>query len=323
MSDVEFNINIPTLTIAIPTYNRPIAIQEQIRLLLPQLNEKVALVVYDNCSEPPVHSYFTDLELKKITIIRNKVNVGADANIARCFENCNTKWLWTLSDDDLVKKDAVETILKEIKNRSDALFICFWEKKKFETHNFTDLADKFKDGSVYCDSFTMSKCLYNMSKLKYSLIDYYSNISSMVGTLILVLKYVEQNNFGTCVYSEKGIIDSWNVDVGWNYEKFIYRSFIFLDAFGTKYNQRYQRNLFIGHHVTNYNLMLLDRKSSNVSHIQRLRLLKNIISNQGLLNALRYTPINLINVTVMLLAHYKLFFWAPYFITKFRQLLKR
>ena len=312
----NFGIEKQLLTIGIPTYNRPEEIKKQVRLLLPQLDECVHLVVYDNCSDTPIKSYFTDNELSKFTLIRNKVNVGGDANIARCFENCTTKWLWTLSDDDFVREDAVLTILNEISNKKDALFICFWEKDAFETRDFKELAIKFKSASVYCDSFTMTRCLYNMSKLKYSLIDYYANISSMVGTMILVLKYVERNNTGTCFYSNKSIIENWNEDVGWSYERFIYRSFLFLDAFGTKYNKEYQKTLFIGLHSTNYSLMLLDRKSSGINHRQRLRLFKYIVSNQGFFNAIRYTSSGYLRVFIKLLAYYKIFSWIPNIIEK-------
>ena len=133
----------------------------------------------------------------------------------------------------------------------------------------------------------------------------------MVGTIILVLKYVECNKDAICIYSKKSIIENFNVDVGWNYQKFIYRSFLFLDAFGTKYNKEYQKTLFLGLHITNYNLMLLDRQSSRVTHKQRIRLFKYIVSNQGFFNALRYTPKWCFKTLLMLLAYYKLFSWLP------------
>ena len=51
------------LRITIPTYNRPDYIQRQIRDLLPQLQEGVSIVVYDNCSDIPVSTLFTKEEL--------------------------------------------------------------------------------------------------------------------------------------------------------------------------------------------------------------------------------------------------------------------
>ncbi|WP_316786220.1 glycosyltransferase family 2 protein [Pedobacter frigiditerrae] len=311
------------LTIAIPTYNRYDEVQTQVRLLLPQLSQQVNLVVYDNCSTIPISEYFSKEELLKFKLVRNKVNVGADANIARCFENCETTWLWTLSDDDFVKENAVETIIQQIESKREALFFCFWEKEDFETRNFEELSNKFKSGVVYCDSFTMSRCLYNMSMLKYSLIDYYANISSMVGTMILVLKYVEKNDSGNCIYLNKAIIEKWNEDVGWNYERFINRSFLFLDAFGTKYNKRYQKTLFIGHHITNYSLLLLDRKSSNVGQRQKLHLLKFIIGSQGLLNAIRYTPTMFFKALMMILSKNAFFTWIPFVLNKTIPLAKK
>ena len=106
----------PLLSITIPTYNRPNQIIKQIKRLLPQLNEYVQVTIYDNCSLHPVHLLFSDDDKKKIYIKRNKTNIGADANIAKCFEECETKWLWVLSDDDFVADDAINKVISQILN---------------------------------------------------------------------------------------------------------------------------------------------------------------------------------------------------------------
>ena len=94
------------LTICIPTYNRPQALNDQLQVLLPQLNNEVKLIVRDNNSNYDIKKLFPELNYDKFEYIRNDFNIGADANIARCMENCNTKWLWILGDDDLIKNNA-------------------------------------------------------------------------------------------------------------------------------------------------------------------------------------------------------------------------
>ncbi len=114
------------LTIAIPTYNRPEAIQKQVRNLLPQLREGVQLIVYDNASEIPVQSLFTEEEKRLFAIHRNPVNVGAEANICKCFEACcNSEWGFIPGDDDELYPDAVFRILKQMEKYPDAVFINF------------------------------------------------------------------------------------------------------------------------------------------------------------------------------------------------------
>ena len=281
------------LTIAIPTYNRPAQIQKQIRILLPQLSEQVCLVVYDNCSECPIKDMFTENELSQFTIIRNRVNVGCDANIARCFENCTTPWLWTLSDDDYVKDIAIEIALTEIRNNLEAVFINFWSDHYFKTIGFEELANKFKSARVYSNSFTMSICAYNMSKLRDSLQDYYNNLSSMMGTIILVLKYVQRHDRAFCIFTDKSTIIQFNAAVGWNYGHYILRTKLFMDSFKDESNRNYNKTLFLGYHKTNYLLLISNRRESNMSYSQRWRAFGQTIQGQGIFNALIFNPIYL------------------------------
>jgi glycosyltransferase involved in cell wall biosynthesis len=293
------------LTIAIPTYNRPKQVQTQVRLLLPQLNESLCLVIYDNCSDIAVQNLFTEDELSKFQIIRNRVNVGGDANIARCFENCTTKWLWTLSDDDLIKQNAVEIILNEINKNVEAVFINFNNNRHFKTVGFEDLAYKFRSDQIYSSSFTMSICVYNISKLHDSLIDYYNNLSSLVGTLIMVLRYVQRYDDSICIYTDATPVEHFNNEVGWNYGDYIRRNRLFIDALGGKGNAQLNKSLFIGCHKTSYNLIIWNRLESKMSYFDRWRAYHQIIRNQGIINALRYTPKRFIYTFLCLLLNTK------------------
>ncbi|OXA81438.1 Glycosyltransferase, GT2 family [Flavobacterium aquidurense] len=304
--DSKLQIDYPILTIGIPTYNRPGEIKKQVRLLLPQLNERVNLIVYDNHSNIPIESYFTSGELSKFTLIRNKVNVGGDANIARCFENCETKWLWTLSDDDYVRKDAVAFMLDIIDKKGDAVFLNFCKGVSFKTKGFDELINKFKCPTVFSSSFTMSSCLYDISKLQPSLQNYYTNLSSMVGTIILVLKYVQKNEDVICEFIDETLIDSYNDEVGWDYRTYIPRTRIFLEAFyDSKRNSLYNGTLFLGCHLTNYWLIANDRNKKKVSYIERCSLFILTLNNQGILNSFIYCPKTIVRLTLTLILDHK------------------
>ncbi|MBV1680226.1 glycosyltransferase [Bacteroides stercoris] len=278
--------NTKILTIAIPTYNRIEQIQKQVRLLLPQLVSEVKLVVYDNHSNIQVSDLFTELELEKFLIIRNRVNIGGDANIARCFENCETKWLWTLSDDDWVQKDAISKILYYIRSNQDKTFINFWSPVNYVTENSEQFLRFLSRGDIFCSSFTMSACVYNMEILRDDLYFYYRNLSSMVGTLIMLTKNIIRTN-GKCVWLNDLPIELGD-DVGWNYSDFINYSFLFTLAFGDVGRSNYCKNIFIGLYKTDYSLICINRASSNVTWKLRLGLFCKVSRHQGFFNALRY-----------------------------------
>lgn len=291
--------DIKILTIAIPTYNRIEQIQKQVRLLLPQLVSEVKLVVYDNHSDICISDLFTDDELRQFTIIRNNINIGGDANIARCFENCETKWLWTLSDDDWAQKGSIDKILKYIKQNQDKTFINFWSPVEYITENSEQLLRFLSRGDVFCSAFTMSACVYNMEILRDDLYFYYRNLSSMVGTLIMLIKNVIRTN-GKCVWLNDLPVEL-GADVGWNYGDFINYSFLFIYAFDKK--KVYKKNIFIGLYKTDYSLIAGNRLSSNISWIHRFSLFCKVSRMQGVFNALRYCTKEYIVCMILLLTN--------------------
>lgn len=214
------------LTIAIPTFNRHQLLEEQIKSIMPQIVNEVKVVVYDNCSFPPVMEIIGDLCAGKIQIFRNATNVGGDANICRCFENCDTEWLWVLSDDDIVKNNAINTILNTIKSNSDSVFINFKADSDYTTIGFEGFCRRKPN---YGAAFSISICLYNNFKLKPYLFYYYSYLSSCHGQLIVVLKYLEDND-DICSFIKDDIILRYT-PASWSKKEFIERLPIFLSAF--------------------------------------------------------------------------------------------
>jgi abequosyltransferase len=111
------------LTIAIPTYNRPEKVKNTVLRLIPQLGDHAQIMVIDNCSDVIIKDYLQqsipNLESEKVIIIRNKTNVGADGNFLKCFELCDTPYIWMLGDDDKPEKTAVQLIMSELKVYKD------------------------------------------------------------------------------------------------------------------------------------------------------------------------------------------------------------
>ena len=118
------------LTVAIPTYNRNAVLNDTLRALLPQMTDSCKLVILDNCSDVPVQSTASEV-LKSYPqvnyeILRHRYNIGGNANIMRCFEVCDTEWLWILSDDDTINDNSIRMIIETITTNGNCIYINFY-----------------------------------------------------------------------------------------------------------------------------------------------------------------------------------------------------
>ncbi len=114
-----------SITIAIPTYNRNEKLVANLQRLLPQLSTQKVVIV-DNLSDILVRdtlqsliATFSHIDIK---VYNNKTNVGIAANFLRCFEYCETEWMWLLSDDDPVCENAIEIIERDTHKYCDYHF---------------------------------------------------------------------------------------------------------------------------------------------------------------------------------------------------------
>jgi hypothetical protein len=87
------------------------------------------LLIVDNCSDVPVKEtlepWLQSLGATNVSIVRNATNLGSGANILRCLELCETRWLYCLGDDDLVAPDCINNIERTITAHRDALYLSF------------------------------------------------------------------------------------------------------------------------------------------------------------------------------------------------------
>lgn len=101
------------LTIAIPTYNGSKTISDMLNILLPQIDDRVEVIISDNCSTDNtadiIRKYLQ--KYKYIRYIRNKKNIGADRNFLQCMLLASGKFCMLLSDDDILVEGALTKIL--------------------------------------------------------------------------------------------------------------------------------------------------------------------------------------------------------------------
>jgi len=292
----------PILTIGIPTYNRPKNIVATVQALLPQIDERISLIVYDNCSDKPVSELFSDDEKAKFTIVRNRANIGGDANIAGVIYYAETKWVWDLGDDDVPTPDAIDIIMSQITLHPDALLFNFNTYKTGVTSNFVELADICKYRCMFSNLLFISSGIYNREKLLNDIVYYYMNLTSMIGQSIFILKHLERQDDKCYFLSEKIVhhsIDGIDEELGneikprikesqrrWSREVFIKRSSLIFDIFANK-RKVLDSTLFKGL-ALEYLKIILDPSEAEMTFWQRIKMFRYVMRIVGCYNLFRY-----------------------------------
>jgi len=201
------------LTIAIPTYNRNEILEKNIRLLLPQLSDECKLLIIDNNSDILVEETLTSVlsEFPEIDarIIRNRANIGAEANFLRCFEYCETEWLWILGDDDDVGEDAVKIILSTIREHQHLAFLNFYtEVRTYPVRTEKILArglNEFLEKLDFIGSIIfVSASVYNVNRIIPQIRWGYSMIIS--NAPLVAMLFMSLGNNELCLFSPKQIV---------------------------------------------------------------------------------------------------------------------
>ena len=141
------------LTIYIPSFRRPKALEQQILSILVQakalrcdestLHIIVRLNGYEeNCGQL---KFLLELESahKLLKITYNPYNIGGNANIALGFTSANPNgYLWILSDDDWIEADLLQRVLSHLKKENpDLLIIQELHKAECTTIYYADIKD--------------------------------------------------------------------------------------------------------------------------------------------------------------------------------------
>jgi len=204
------------LTVAIPTYNRPDKVLKTVNKLLPQLGVHAIIMVFDNCSDVNIAEFLKqnipDFDASIVQVIRHKVNIGPDANFARCFEYCDTPWIWTLSDDDDVMDNAIAIIVQEVERYKHKDLIGFnfnsncnlvGRKEPIIIGNIHDMSHKL---DFFGNWLFMATAVYNtqeyLKHLRFATWGAYTMVSQIVPAMVAISKNK------TLVLSEKTIANN-------------------------------------------------------------------------------------------------------------------
>ena len=202
------------LSVVIPTYNRPEALIRTLAAILPQARlYGIPVCIIDNACPVPVEGLmdsfpqFRDL----VKIIRNRVNVGGNANLCRCFELCESEWMWMLGDDDLPDENCLVKILDEIELLEEqCCFVNFSSTiynhpVSLNMDGLESLSKQVKTRRQASNLLFISAGIFHIPKCQKYLIEGYQNTYTCAPHLAIVFS-VLGNNAHSCRFSKSIIV---------------------------------------------------------------------------------------------------------------------
>lgn len=203
------------ITFAIPTKNRIDNLKENLRALVPQLDEDCTLLIIDNCSDKPIADEIDDVipsnRLFDFEIVRNSFDIGGNGNITRCFELCRTDWLFLIGDSKKVSNNIVTTLKRYMLQFPEATLINFYypSKEHSPRHKLTVTKGKLsfvKEMGSLGNIILVGNSLINMQKIK--TISYgYQYCFSNAPQFVIPLMNMNENS--VCILSPEKVIESF------------------------------------------------------------------------------------------------------------------
>jgi glycosyltransferase involved in cell wall biosynthesis len=104
----------PTITVAIPSFNKEKYIDRCLKGILAEKENIAKIILVDNCSEDKTFELAKKYE-PAIKCYRNETNLGMAGNWNRCIDLCQNEWLMIFHADDEMLPGAIAKYLEFIK----------------------------------------------------------------------------------------------------------------------------------------------------------------------------------------------------------------
>ncbi len=110
----------PKISVVLPTYNRPDYIVLSLRSILNQTYKNFEVIVLDDASTDNTDQVVTSFKDKRIVYVKNKKNMGYAANIKKGFNMAKGKYIFMISDDDILMSTTLFQELVNVMDRTNA-----------------------------------------------------------------------------------------------------------------------------------------------------------------------------------------------------------
>ena len=129
-------IEMPTISIGMPVYNRPELLKQAIDSLLNQTFKDFEILISDNASPNPLVQEMCEEYARRdprIRYVKQPTNIGAFNNLKYVYENCNSEYFMWAADDDLRENTFIERGVKALNaDSSKAAWFCELDGIKFD-----------------------------------------------------------------------------------------------------------------------------------------------------------------------------------------------
>lgn len=175
-------MNKPLLSICIPTYNREPYLKECLDSIVCQFNDpeiynQVEIIISDNASNDDTEKVAREYKKRfnNITYYRNNTNLGYDRNVQRVVYYAVGDFIWTLSDDELIRPDSLEYLFKIFFQYPEVSWICIDQFKELSEVN------EYRNGDDWLahNGLTggkISQNIYNKKYLPKDISRYFDNL---------------------------------------------------------------------------------------------------------------------------------------------------
>jgi glycosyltransferase involved in cell wall biosynthesis len=139
------------LIVYVPTYNRYVKLKNCLDIIAREMTgveNQVRVIVSNNCSTDQTRTYLDSLSYPWLQIQHNASNIGAAANISKCYRlEARADFIWTIGDDDYLMPGAISGLLSLIDQFPEADYI-FCNTKAFPTEQSAEIMQRYLDTAV-------------------------------------------------------------------------------------------------------------------------------------------------------------------------------
>ncbi len=123
----------PHLSICIATRNRAALLRETLDSIAAQVTDEVEVVIVDGASTDETQAVVrqSQARLPRLRYCQLQVNGGVDRDYSRAIELARGEYCWFMTDDDLLKPNAIATVLRHL-NQGYSLIVLNAENRTLD-----------------------------------------------------------------------------------------------------------------------------------------------------------------------------------------------